>query len=60
MTVLVIPIEVGALVKVLKLLEKELVELEIRGQIETLQTSLLLRLARILRILETWGDLIYF
>ena len=38
---------------------KGLEELEIRGQVETIQTIALLRLARILRrVLETWGDLL--
>ena len=34
-------------------------ELEIRGQIEIIQATVLLRSARILgRVLETWGDLL--
>ena len=32
---------------------------QIRGQVDTIQTTVLLRLARILsRVLETWGDLL--
>ena len=39
---------------------KEVEDLEIRGRMETIQTTTLLRLARILRrVLETWGDLLY-
>ena len=39
-------------------LGRELEELEIRGWIETTQTTVLLRLARMLRrVLKTWGDL---
>ena len=42
-----------------RLREKRLAEVEIRGRINTRQTSVLLRLARILRgVLETWGDLL--
>ena len=38
---------------------KGMEELEIRGQVETIQTTALLRLARILcRVLVTWGDLL--
>ena len=53
-----IPIVVGALGTVHKDLEKRLEKLEIRGRIETIQTTALLRLVRILiRIMETRGDL---
>ena len=39
-------------------LKKGLVDMEIRGQVETIETTALLRSARILRrVLETWGDL---
>ena len=50
-----IPIKViGALGTVLKGLEKRLDELEIRGRIETIQTTELLKSARIpRRVLET-------
>ena len=54
MKVMVIPIVVGALGTVPKGLEKMLEELEIRGRIETIQITALLRSARILRrVLET-------
>ena len=53
--VMVIPLIFGALGTVPK--EKKLVEVEIRGWIETIQTITLLRSARILRkVLETRGD----
>ena len=37
---------------------KRLEDLEIRGRVVTIQTTELLRSARILRVLETWGDLL--
>ena len=38
---------------------KGLEDLEVGGQVETIQTTALLRTARILRrVLETWGDLL--
>ena len=50
----VVPIVIGAFGKVPKALENNLGELEIRGRIETLQTTALLGSARILRrVLET-------
>ena len=49
MTVTVVPIMVGALGTVPKGLEKRLEELEIRRRIEPIQTTALLRSARILR-----------
>ena len=50
----VVPILIGALGMVLKVLENNLDELEIRGRIETIQTTALLGSARILRrVLET-------
>ena len=59
MKVMVIPIVIGVLGTVTKELVKGLEELEIRKQVETIQTTALLRLARILRrVLETWGDLL--
>ena len=55
MKVMVIPIVIGALVTVTKGLVKGLEDLEIRGQVETIQTRALLKSAAILRrILETW------
>ena len=57
--VTVIPIVIGALGAVTKGLIKRLEDLERRGWEETIQTTALLRLARILRrVLETWGDLL--
>ena len=53
MKVIVIPIVIGALGTIPKGLE----EWEIRGQVEKIQTTALLRSARILRrVLQTWGD----
>ena len=54
MKVKVIPIVVGALGTVLKGLESGLVNLDIRGKIETIQNTALLQSAIILRrVLET-------
>ena len=53
------PIVIGALGTVTERLLKGLEDLEIRQQVETIQTTTLLRLARILgRVLKTWGDLL--
>ena len=50
----IIPIVIGALGTVTKGLVKGLEDLEITGRLETIQTTALLRLARILRrVLET-------
>ena len=49
MKLTVIPIVIGALGKIPKGLVNGLKDLEIKGQIETIQTTALLRLARILR-----------
>ena len=58
MRVKVIPIIVGALGTVPINLEKRLEDLEIRGRIETIQTTALLRSAGIFkRVLETRGHL---
>ena len=55
----IILIVIGALGTVTKGLLKELEDLEVGGQVETIQTTALLRTARILRsVLETWGDLL--
>ena len=57
--VTVISIAIGALEMITKGLERALEELEIRGWIETIQTTALLRSARIpRRILKTWRDLL--
>ena len=57
--VTIIPIVIGAFVTVTKGLLKGLEDLEVGGLVETIQTTALLRTARILRrVLETWGDLL--
>ena len=54
MKVTVLPVVTGALGMITKGLIKELEDLYIRGQVETIQTTALLRLAKILRrVLET-------
>ena len=59
MKMTVIPIVIGALGTVTKGSIQELKDLEIRGRMETIQTTAWLRSARILRIiLETLGDLL--
>ena len=59
MKVTIMPIVIGALGTIPKGLLKGLEDLEIVGRVETIQTTALLRMARILRrILETWGDLL--
>ena len=55
----VIVIVIDALGTVIIGLVKGLGDLEIRGLVETIQPTALLRSARILRkVLETWGDLL--
>ena len=59
MKVTMIPIGIGALGPVTNVLEERLEESEIRGKIETIQTTALLRLVRVLRrVLEIWRDLL--
>ena len=59
MKVTFIPIVIGALDTITEGLLKGLEDLEIRGWAETIQTTTLFRLARILRkVLEIWGDLL--
>ena len=59
MKVTIIPILIGAFWTVTKGLLKGLEDLEVGRRVETIQTTTLLRMARILRrILETWGDLL--
>ena len=54
MKVIIIPIVIGVLGTVTKGLLKGLAELEVDGRVETIQTTTLLRTARILRrVLET-------
>ena len=55
MKVTIIPIVIGALGTVTKGLVQGLEYLQIRGRVETIQTTTLLRTGRILRrVLETW------
>ena len=59
MQVTIIPIVIGAFRAVTIGLLKGLEDLEVGGQVETIQTTVLLRTARILRRdLETRGDLL--
>ena len=59
MKVTIVPIVIGTLGTVTKGLLKGLEDLEIGGRVETIQTTALLRTARILRwALETWGNLL--
>ena len=53
------PIVIGAFGTVTKGLQMGLEDLEVGGRVETIQTTALLRTARILkRVLETWGELL--
>ena len=59
MKVTMILIVIGTIGTVTKWLVKNLEDLEIKGRVETIQITALLRSAKILRrILETWGDLL--
>ena len=59
MKVTIIPIVIGAFGTETKGLLKGLEDLEIGGRMETIQTTALLKTARILRrVLKTWGDLL--
>ena len=59
MKVTIILIVIGTLCTVTKVLVQGLDDLEIIGRVETVQTTALLRSARILRtVLETWRDLL--
>ena len=59
MKVTIVPIVIGALGTITEGLLKSLEDLEIGGRVETIQTTALLRTGRILiRVLETWGDLL--
>ena len=59
MKVEIVPVVIGALGTITKGLLKGLEDLEVGGRVETIQTTALLRPARILRwVLETWGDLL--
>ena len=55
----ILPIVIGAFGTVTKGLLKGQEDLEVGGRVETIQTTALLRTAKILRrVLETWGDLL--
>ena len=59
MKVTIVPIVIGALGTITKGLLKGLEDLEIGWRVETIQTTALLRTARILRrVVETWGGLL--
>ena len=59
MKVTIVPIVIGALGTITKELLKGVEDTEVGGRVETIQTTALLRTARILRrVLETWGDLV--
>ena len=59
MKVTIVSIVIGVLGPITKGLLKGLGDLEVGGRVETIQTTALLRTARILRrVLETWGDLL--
>ena len=59
MLVTIIPIVIGAFGTVTKELLKGLEDLEVGGRVKTIQTTTLLRTAKILRrVLETWEDLL--
>ena len=59
MKVTIVPNVIDASGTVTKGLLKGLEDLEVGGRVETIQTTALLRTARILRrVLETWGDLL--
>ena len=59
MKVTIVPIVIGALGTMPKGLLKSQEDLEVGGRVETIQTTALLRTARILRrVLETLGDLL--
>ena len=59
MKVTIMPIVIGAFGTVTKGLLKGLEDSEVGGWVETIQTTALLKTARILRrVLETWGDLL--
>ena len=61
MKVTIVPIVIGALGTITKGLLKGLEDLEVSGRVETIQTTALLRTARILRwVLETLGDVLLF
>ena len=55
----VIPIVISALGPLTKWMVQELEDFEIRGRVEIIPTTALLKSARTLRrVLETWGDML--
>ena len=59
MKVTIVPIVIGAFSTITKGLLKGLEDLEIGGQVETIQSRALQRTAKILRrVLESWGDML--
>ena len=59
MKVTIVPIVISALGTITKGLLKGLEDMEVAGRVETIQMTILLRTARIIRrVLETWGDLL--
>ena len=59
MKVTIVPIVIGALGTITKGLWNDLEVLEVGGPLETIQTTALLRTAKMLRrALETWEDLL--
>ena len=59
MKVTIMPIMIGSFGTVTKGLLNGLEDLEFGDRVETIQTTALLKTARILRwVLETWGDLL--
>ena len=59
MKVTIVPIVIGTLGTITKGLLKGQEDMKAGGRVETIQTTVLLRTARILRrVLETWGDLL--
>ena len=59
MKVTITPIVIGAFGTVTKGLLKGLEDLEVGGRVETVQTTALLKTAKVQRrVLETWGDLL--
>ena len=59
MKVTIVPIVIGAFGTITKGLLKGLEDLEVGGRVETIQMTVLLRTARILRrVIESWGDLL--
>ena len=59
MKVTVMPIVIVALSTVTKGFAQGLEDLEIRGRVETIQTTLLRSVRILIRVLETWGDLLF-